>query len=221
MALEAAYAANKTKSAFLAAMSHELRTPLNAIIGFSELLACETFGPLGNKRYKGYSEDIHKSGAHLLSLINDILDVSRLEANKAELKESVVDLPWLVSETLRMVDNLAQTSGVGVDMVCGPNVPAIWADELAWVKSKLLLNLLSNGVKFTPAGGRVTVSLTQQDGSVEIKVQDTGIGISKEDLPKAFESFRQIDNRLARRYEGSGLGLPPGPPSCRLAWCDA
>ena len=206
VALEAAYAANQTKSAFLAAMSHELRTPLNAIIGFSEIMASEAFGPLGSKRYKGYSEDIHKSGAHLLSVINDILDISRMEANKAELRESIVDLPLLLSQTLSMVDPLARSAGVRLDSVCASDVPAIWADERR-IK-QILLNLLSNGIKFTPAGGSVTVSVVQQEDSVEIKVQDTGIGIAKEDLPKAFESFRQIDNRLARKYEGSGLGLP-------------
>lgn len=206
VALDSAYAANKSKAAFLAAMSHELRTPLNAIIGFSELMNGEPFGPLGHPRYKGYSEDIRKAGEHLLSLINDILDVSRLEARKAELIESQFALAPLLEEALGMVRGLADDAGVRLDMVLAPDLPQLWADNRR-VK-QIVLNLLSNAVKFTERGGHVALRAALKDGAVEIAISDTGIGIAEEDLPKAFESFGQIDSRLSRKYEGSGLGLP-------------
>ena len=206
MALESAHAASQTKSAFLANMSHELRTPLNAIIGFSELMMSEAFGPLGSPRYKSYCADIHKGGAHLLSLINDILDISRLEAGKAELTERAVDLAQLLRETCTMVENHARDAGLVLALEIEPDLPHLMGDERR-VK-QILLNLLSNAIKFTPAGGKVTLSAGLADCAIRVMVEDTGIGISKEDLPKAFESFGQIDNRLSRQYEGSGLGLP-------------
>jgi signal transduction histidine kinase len=206
LALETASAANKTKSTFLAAMSHELRTPLNAIIGFSELMRAEAFGPLGDVRYRTYSEDICTSGNHLLRLINDILDLSRLEARKAELHEAPVLLPRLMQEARAMLENQARDAHVSLVHECAPDLPLIRADERR-VK-QIVLNLLSNAIKFTPAGGRVRLSAKLNAGTVEIVVADTGIGIAKSDLAKAFESFGQIDNRLSRRYEGSGLGLP-------------
>lgn len=208
IALAAAYAANKSKAAFLAAMSHELRTPLNAIIGFSELMDGEPFGALGHPRYKSYSQDIRKAGEHLLSLINDILDISRLEARKAELIESQVALAPLLEEALGMVRSLAQDAGVTLELTSCTGLPLLWADNRR-VK-QIVLNLLSNAVKFTERGGRVVLGAALKDGAVEICVRDTGIGIAEEDLPKAFESFGQIDSRLSRKYEGSGLGLPLG-----------
>jgi signal transduction histidine kinase len=206
LALETAFAASKSKSAFLAAMSHELRTPLNAIIGFSELMTTEAFGPLGSLRYKSYSEDIRNSGNHLLHLINDILDISRLEARKAELIEIAIALPDLMLEARAMVENQARIAGVALTFELQPSLPLLKAD--ARRVKQIVLNLLSNAIKFTPAGGRVSVSARLQNGAIEIAVADTGIGIEKADLPKAFESFGQIDSRLSRRYEGSGLGLP-------------
>ncbi|HEY1706630.1 MAG TPA: MHYT domain-containing protein [Rhizomicrobium sp.] len=205
-ALETASAANKSKSAFLATMSHELRTPLNAIIGFAELMAAEAFGPLGNDRYKGYNEDIGKAGAHLLSIINEILDLSRLEAGKVELEETEVALPQLLAEASAMMEARAKDNGIALTLVCPPGLPRLKADDRR-VK-QVVLNLLSNAVKFTPKGGAVALTAALRDGAVFIAVTDTGIGIAKEDLPKAFESFSQIDNRLSRKFEGSGLGLP-------------
>ena len=206
LALEAAYAANKSKSAFLASMSHELRTPLNAIIGFSELMSSEPFGPLGHNRYKGYSRDISKAGTHLLDIINDILDISRLEAKKAELIESEILLPPLLADAIQMVESHAEEAGVSLALGCPNDLPLLWADSRR-VK-QILLNLLSNAIKFTPRGGRVVLECQEKSGAIELQVRDTGIGIAKDDLPKAFESFGQIDSRLARSYEGSGLGLP-------------
>ncbi len=205
-ALNAAHAASQTKSAFLANMSHELRTPLNAIIGFSELMVSEAFGPLGGVRYRSYAADIRKSGAHLLSLINDILDISRLEARKAELTERPIDLNQLLREIRSMVENHAHDAGVLMTLFVAPGLPHLMGDERR-IK-QILLNLLSNAIKFTPAGGKVRLSAGLADGAVVVTVEDTGIGISAEDLPKAFESFGQIDNRLSRKYDGSGLGLP-------------
>jgi len=206
LALETASAANKSKSAFLTAMSHELRTPLNAIIGFSELIRSEAFGPLGDARYRSYSDDISSSGNHLLRLINDILDLSRLEARKLELQETAILLPRLMQEAGTMVENQAHDANVSLVYECASDLPLLRGDERR-IK-QIVLNLLSNAVKFTPAGGRVRLSAKRNDGTVEIVVADTGIGIAKSDLAKAFESFGQIDSRLSRRYEGSGLGLP-------------
>ena len=206
VALESAYAANKSKSAFLAAMSHELRTPLNAIIGFSDLMMAEPFGPLGHRRYVEYSEDIRKAGAHLLSLINDILDISRLEARKAELLESEIAVPVLLDEAVALVENHARNGRVGLAVECQLGLPHLWADDRR--TKQIVLNLLSNAIKFTLPGGSVKVTAALQDGAIVIAVADTGIGIAEADLPKAFESFGQIDNRLSRIYGGSGLGLP-------------
>jgi len=207
MALESAQAASRTKSAFLANMSHELRTPLNAIIGFSELLVGETFGPLGHQRYQTYATDIRKSGGHLLSLMNDILDISRLEEGKAELSERPIDLEQLLRETRTMVENHARSAAVLLSVDITPDLPLLQGDERR-IK-QILLNLLSNAIKFTPPGGKVMLSAVRaEDGAIIMTVKDTGIGISEADLPKAFESFGQIDNRLSRKYEGSGLGLP-------------
>jgi len=153
-ALIAADAANKTKSQFLAAMSHELRTPLNAVIGFSEIMEVETFGPLGSPKYKQYAHDIHSSGSHLLSLINDILDLSRLDAGQADLKDDSVDMGALAVETLRMVATQAKAAGVTLVNEISPALPVVTADNRRICQ--VLLNLLSNAVKFTPSGGSVT-----------------------------------------------------------------
>lgn len=205
-ALIAADAANKTKSQFLAAMSHELRTPLNAVIGFSEIMEVETFGPLGSPKYKQYAHDIHSSGSHLLSLINDILDLSRLDAGQADLKDDSVDMGALAVETLRMVATQAKAAGVTLVNEISPALPVVTADNRRICQ--VLLNLLSNAVKFTPAGGTVSVRCVQDARGLVTSVTDTGIGIAPENIARAFERFGQVDSTLARKYEGSGLGLP-------------
>ena len=205
VALEAAQAASKGKSAFLAAMSHELRTPLNAIIGFSELMNSEAFGPLGHANYKGYSGDIAQAGSHLLALINDILDISKLEAKKAELTETNVNIADLLGSAVHVMEPIAAKAQVSL-MLFLPYLPFVLGDERR-IK-QVILNLLSNAIKFTPAGGRVSVSAKMDDEGIKIAVEDTGIGMTKENIPKAFERFTQIDSRLSRKYEGTGLGLP-------------
>jgi signal transduction histidine kinase len=206
LALEAAEAASKSKSAFLASMSHELRTPLNAILGFSETMLYEAFGPLGAPRYKEYLGDIHKSGAHLLSLINDILDIARFDAGQAELHEEIFDLTALTVDCLRMVAGHAEKCDVVLSTELAPDLPALKADRRR-IK-QVLLNLLSNAVKFTPAGGQVTFSACRSEAGLAMAVSDTGIGIAPQDIPRALERFGQVDSTLARRYEGTGLGLP-------------
>jgi signal transduction histidine kinase len=205
-ALVRADAANQTKSAFLAAMSHELRTPLNAVIGFSELVLSECFGPIGSVRYKEYIGDIRKSGSHLLSLINDVLDLSRLDAGQASLKEEKTSLVSIFDETWRMVAGQANQAGVTVSIDLPGNLPRIVADPRRI--RQVFLNLLSNAVKFTPHGGRVSISASRIADGLSISIADTGIGIAREDIPKALERFGQVDSRLSRRYEGTGLGLP-------------
>jgi signal transduction histidine kinase len=205
-ALEAADAANRTKSQFLATMSHELRTPLNAVIGFAEIIASEIFGPLGSVRYREYAGDIRSSGAHLLSLINDILDLSRLDGGQAQLNDERLDLATLIDETLRMVRQQAEEAELDVAEEIESGLPALRGDKRRI--RQVLLNLLSNAIKFTPAKGRIVVSASRQGPDLAVVVTDTGIGIAKEDIATAFEHFSQIDGRLSRRYEGAGLGLP-------------
>jgi signal transduction histidine kinase len=205
-ALNEAAAANKAKSDFMAAMSHELRTPLNAVIGFSEMLGGEIFGPLGHPRYKEYVEDIRTSGVHLLALINDLLDLSRLDAGQLELANENVDLADVVAEALRIVRPRAQNTHIRL-------FEAIEAPELAVHGDRrrirqVLINLLANAVKFTPEKGTVRVTIRRQGDEAAIIVADTGIGIAKEDIQKVFERFHQIDSSRARKYEGAGLGLP-------------
>jgi signal transduction histidine kinase len=205
-ALDEAAAANKAKSDFMAAMSHELRTPLNAVIGFSEMLSGEIYGPLGHDRYKEYVEDIRTSGVHLLALINDLLDLSRLDAGQLELEEEDVDLASVVAESLKIVRPRAQRANIRL-------FEAIEAPELAVRGDRrrirqVLINLLANAVKFTPDKGTVRVTILRRGEEPAIVVADTGIGMAKEDIPKAFERFHQIDSSRARKYEGAGLGLP-------------
>lgn len=206
VALTKADAASRSKSAFLAAMSHELRTPLNAIIGFSEMMACQAFGPLGSPQYQNYASDIRDSGKHLLSLISDILDLSRLEAGKANLREEPIHIDAVVSDCLRMIERQAEKAGVRLIQDTPSELPRVLADERR-IK-QVLLNLLSNAVKFTPTGGRVTVAAGRKDEGLYIAVADTGVGIAPADMTRAFESFGQIDSSVARHHQGAGLGLP-------------
>ena len=206
IALTKADAASRSKSAFLAAMSHELRTPLNAIIGFSEVMTCEAFGPLGNSQYQNYVRDIHESGKHLLVLISDILDISRLEAGRMDMHEEPVQIDAVVSDCLRMVERQAENVGVTLTRDIPADFPRVLADERR-IK-QVLLNLLSNAIKFTPEGGRVTIAAGQKNQGLFIAVADTGVGIAPADITRALESFGQLDSRVARHHQGAGLGLP-------------
>ena len=206
LALNAADAANQAKSAFLAAMSHELRTPLNAVLGFSEVLGAETFGSIGGPRNKEYVQDIHASGSHLLALINDILDIARIEAGQALLTEETVDLKATVAQSLGLVARQAAENRIHLLECIAPDVRTIRADERR-IK-QILVNLLGNAVKFTKPGGEVKVSAYKAPEGLILAVADTGIGMSQEDIPLAMAHFGQIDSSLGRKYEGTGLGLP-------------
>ena len=198
--------ASRSKTEFLANMSHELRTPLNAIIGFSDILMGQIFGPLGDPRYTDYARDIRDSGLHLLNLINDVLDVSKVEFGKVELTEEPVDIAAVVEACTRLMRDRAEAAGVRMIQTLPPGLPQIKGDSRRL--KQILLNLLSNAVKFTPSGGRVTVRAASAADGFSIAVEDTGIGIAKEDLETALRPFGQIDSRLARKYQGTGLGLP-------------
>ena len=197
-------AANRHKSEFLANMSHELRTPLNAIIGFSEVLGERMFGELNEKQAE-YTEDILSSGRHLLSLINEILDLSKVEAGRMELELATFDLPLAIDNARTFVRERATKHGINLDVTVDERLGEFVGDERK-IK-QVLLNLLSNAVKFTPEGGRIGIKARQADGSVEISVSDTGIGIAPEDQPKIFEEFRQVGADYAHKVEGTGLGL--------------
>ncbi len=202
-ARDAALAANRAKSRFLANMSHELRTPLNAIIGFSEVMTREMFGPVG-PRYQEYSRLIHESGAHLLDLINSVLDMSKIEAGKFELAEELFDLGDVAESAVRFLRIPAERAGVALKLDIAPSARLVFADRRA-VK-QILVNLLSNGVKYTPPGGTVTVTARPEKG-IEITVRDTGTGISKTDLERLGQPFEQVENAEVRAKEGTGLGL--------------
>jgi signal transduction histidine kinase len=203
-ARDVAEKSNRLKSQFLANMSHELRTPLNAILGFSEVISSETFGP-GLPRYRDYAHDIHGAGSHLLSLINDILDLSKAEAGKLELRPEKTDLNGLIEETVRLMRGRAAEQDLRLTIDLAP-LPLLMIDRLR-VK-QVLLNLLSNAIKFTPDGGSVTVGAhSNAAGDITVRVRDTGIGIAADRLAQIFEPFRQIDSALSRKYQGTGLGL--------------
>jgi GAF domain-containing protein len=197
-------AANRHKSEFLANMSHELRTPLNAIIGFSEVLGERYFGELNEKQAE-YTQDILTSGQHLLSLINEILDLSKVEAGRMELELATFDLPIAIDNARTFVRERATRHGITLDVSVDERLGDFTGDERK-IK-QILLNLLSNAVKFTPEGGRIGISARQADGAVEISVSDTGIGIAPEDQAKIFEEFRQVGSDYSHKSEGTGLGL--------------
>ncbi len=197
-------AANRHKSEFLANMSHELRTPLNAIIGFSEVLQEKLFGELNEKQAE-YTDDILTSGRHLLSLINEILDLSKVEAGRMELELAPFDLPLAIDNARTFVRERATKHGITLDVAVDERLGDFVGDERK-IK-QILLNLLSNAVKFTPEGGRIGIKAGQATGAVEISVSDTGIGIAPEDQPKIFEEFRQVGGDYAHKVEGTGLGL--------------
>jgi len=197
-------AASRHKSEFLANMSHELRTPLNAVIGFSEVLLQRMFGVLNDKQDE-YLKDIYASGQHLLSLINDILDLSKIEAGRMELAPAPFHLPTALENAVTLVRERAARHGIALHLDLDPRLGELVGDERK-VK-QVLLNLLSNAVKFTPEGGRITLKAGLTDGAVEIAVSDTGVGIAQEDQAAIFEEFRQVGSDETRKQEGTGLGL--------------
>lgn len=206
VAKESAEMASRAKSEFLANMSHELRTPLNAIIGFSDIIKHEMFGKIGPDTYLDYAGHIKSSGEHLLTLINDILDVSAIEAGKFEMHEEDVSIQAVTDACLRLVNERAKKNSIQIECAIADNLPNLIGDERR-IK-QVLINLLSNSVKFTPRGGHVLVSARLDGrGGMILSVKDTGIGIAKEDIPKVLSPFGQVDSSLARQYEGTGLGL--------------
>jgi len=207
IALGQAEAANRAKSEFLANMSHELRTPLNAIIGFSEVMKDETFGPVGSDRYRTYAEDIHDSGRHLLSLINDILDLSKVESGSDELHEEDIEILEVTETALKMVRQRAAKRGLELELELPDGLPLLRADKRKMMQ--ILANLLTNAIKFTDPGGKVTLrGWCKMDSGFVFQIADTGIGIAPEDILKALAQFGQIDSDLNRKFEGTGLGLP-------------
>ena len=199
-------AADRAKSEFLANMSHELRTPLNAIIGFSEIIAESARAGVPPDKFGEYADDINDAGMHLLRIINDILDLSKIEAGRMKLRCETVTLPEVAAASLTLIRDRAGAAGVDIRLDLPPTLPPLSADP---VKLKqILLNLLSNAVKFTEAGVSVTLSARAEADGVVLQVADTGIGIAADDIPKAMAPFSQVDNALSRRFEGTGLGLP-------------
>ena len=207
LALEEASSASRAKSEFLAAVSHELRTPLNAVIGFSEMIRDEMLGPLGNEQYSSYAADIHRSGSHLLEIINDILDISRIEAGNLTLNEEKISLEEVISGTMRIVNGRPEAAKRRLSVELPAGLPHVLADERA-IK-QVLINLMTNAMKFTADGGRVVVSANEMpNGGLELRVADDGIGIPDDVIDRITEPFYQVDSSLSRRFEGTGLGLP-------------
>lgn len=204
-ALRQAEIANKMKAAFLAAMSHELKTPLNAVLGFSEIIRDEVLGPVGNAAYREYAGDIHKSGIRLLSVINNVLDVSRLEGGLLTIEARRVNILEVAEGAIKLAREQTQ-DGRAIDILIDPQTPQLLVDPRRLTQA--LGNLLANALKFTPEGGRVRfVARPHADGSLHLIVEDTGIGMAEETIASALEPFRQLDGSLARRFEGAGLGL--------------
>ena len=206
-AMKEAEIASRIKSEFLANISHELRTPLNAIIGFSEIIKDERLGPVGNTKYRDYVDDINEAGQHLLALINDILDLSKIESGADDLREEDIYIPDFINTIMKVGNVLARTGNVELESNVPDDSPWLRADERK-VK-QILLNLLSNAIKFTPSGGKITLKIwSHPETGYVFQVIDTGIGIAYEDIPKALAPFQQIDGGLNRKHEGTGLGLP-------------
>jgi PAS domain S-box-containing protein len=197
--------ANRAKTQFLANMSHELRTPLNAVIGFAELIRDEMLGSINEPRYREYADDIHSSGKHLLQIINDILDMTKVEAGTYRLNEDVCDIAKIVGDGVDLVRNQAVQKELDVRIDVPDDLPFLFAD--ARCVRQIVVNVLSNAIKFTPKGGTVAVSARLSDGELAIVVADTGIGMAQDDIPRAFSPFRQLEGSHGRKFEGAGLGL--------------
>lgn len=199
--------ANQAKSLFLTNMSHELRTPLNAIIGFSDIIQNDVFGRDAMLRYQDYAKDINQSGRHLLALISDILDLSKIESGMDELREEDLDIPALAGSVFQLVRQRAEDGNIGLALTLPAEPPLLRADERKL--KQILVNLLTNAIKFTEPGGRVTLQAWHgPDSGYVFEIADTGIGIAPEDIPKALSQFGQVDSALTRKHEGTGLGLP-------------
>ena len=198
--------ASRTKSSFIAGMNHELRTPLNAILGFAQVIRDQRFGPNALSRYSEYAGHIIGGGEHLLALINDLLDLAKIEAGKLDLQPQSIDLKQLLASTMLMVKETASRGGVTMELNA-PDGPIMLPGDLRRLK-QCFLNIISNAVKFTPEGGRVAINVVPGHDRIEVAVVDTGIGVKPSDIAKIFEPFGQIDSPLARRHVGSGLGLP-------------
>jgi signal transduction histidine kinase len=191
---------------FLTATSHELRTPLNAILGFSEILSGEMFGPIENERYREYARNIHQSGVHVLSLVNDLLDLSKLDAGKLELCVEPVQVLKVIIDCVRSVEPQATRNQVGISIQVYDGIDQLCVDSKRLYQ--MLLNLLSNALKFTPAGGEITIEVFRRGSNIAISVSDTGIGIRAEDIPKVLEPFGQVESLMSQKHKGTGLGLP-------------
>jgi len=203
VALRQAEIANKMKAAFLAAMSHELKTPLNAVLGFSEIIRDEVLGPIGHEAYRDYAGDIHKSGTRLLSVINDVLDVSRLEGGLVTIEARSENMQDVAEAAIKLVPTHDQRR---IEIAVPADIPSLQVDPRRLAQA--LGNLLANALKFTPEAGRICLAARlQPDGGVHLLVEDTGIGMAEETIAAALEPFRQLDGSLARRFEGAGLGL--------------
>jgi signal transduction histidine kinase len=205
-AQEAAEAASAAKSRFLANISHELRTPLNAIIGFSEILSGQLFGGLGNPRYVEYASDIQRSGRHLLDIINSVLEISRSEAGKQSFTAEPVDLRFVLRDCSKMMADQYAAAQVSLTVNEPDEEMPIWGEKAKL--RQIFLNLLSNAMKFTEPRGAVCISTSHAENDLMVEVADTGIGMSTEHIAIALMPFGQVDNRLERKYEGTGLGLP-------------
>jgi PAS domain S-box-containing protein len=198
--------ANRAKSEFLARMSHELRTPMNAILGFSQMISDEIFGPVGTEHYRDYATDIHRSGEHLLSLINDLLDLSRIEAGKLELEDRQLDIGQVIDDVQRLFVGAAETADVQVEIRVAPELPVLMADQRA--VRQMITNLLSNAIKFTDTGGRVIISALRNEDGLIVAITDTGAGFDQSDLDLVLAPFGRVDKPMVRTVDGTGLGLP-------------